>query len=98
VFCAVLARSRFRFARFAADQEQITTLGMLAECFEVLGWARRSCWPSTWPGGRWRKLRIRHTRAAIVGRVLGSPTRPRALALGLPDADGGLRVAGVTLP
>jgi transposase len=37
VFCAVLAWSRFRFVRFAADQRQATTLSLLAECFEVLG-------------------------------------------------------------
>jgi transposase len=37
VFCAVLAWSRFRFVRFAADQQQATTLGLLAECFETLG-------------------------------------------------------------
>ena len=37
VFCAVLAWSRFRFVRFAADEQQVTTLAMLAECFEVLG-------------------------------------------------------------
>ena len=37
VFCAVLAWSRFRFVRFAADEQQATTLVMLAECFEVLG-------------------------------------------------------------
>jgi transposase len=37
VFCAVLGWSRFRFVRFAADEQQATTLGMLAECFEVLG-------------------------------------------------------------
>lgn len=37
VFCAVLAWSRVRFVRFAADEKQATTLGMLAECFEVLG-------------------------------------------------------------
>jgi transposase len=37
VFCAVLAWSRFRFVRFAADERAATTLGMLAECFEVLG-------------------------------------------------------------
>jgi transposase len=39
VFCAVLAWSRFRFVRFAADERAGTTLGMLAECFEVLGGA-----------------------------------------------------------
>jgi transposase len=47
VFCAVLAWSRFRFVRFAADEKAATTMGMLAECFEelggvpkvVLGWA-----------------------------------------------------------
>jgi len=37
VFCAVLAWSRFRFVRFAADEGADTTLAMLAECFEVLG-------------------------------------------------------------
>ena len=37
VFCAVLAWSRFRFVRFAADQTQATTLALLAECFEVIG-------------------------------------------------------------
>ena len=37
VFCAVLAWSRVRFVRFAADGKQDTTLRLLAECFEVLG-------------------------------------------------------------
>ena len=37
VFCAVLAWSRFRFVRFAADERAETTLRMLAECFEILG-------------------------------------------------------------
>ena len=37
VFCAVLAWSRVRFVRFAANEKSETTLGMLAECFEVLG-------------------------------------------------------------
>ena len=37
VFCAVLAWSRFRFVRFAADEKAATTLGLLAECFEQLG-------------------------------------------------------------
>jgi transposase len=37
VFCAVLAWSRFRFVRFAADEKAATTMSMLAECFEVLG-------------------------------------------------------------
>ena len=37
MFCAVLAWSRFRFVRFAADQRQATTLRLLAECFEELG-------------------------------------------------------------
>ena len=37
VFCAVLAWSRYRFVRFAADEQQATTLAMLAECFEELG-------------------------------------------------------------
>jgi hypothetical protein len=37
VFCAVLAWSRVRFVRFAADERAETTLAMLAECFETLG-------------------------------------------------------------
>jgi len=37
VFCAVLARSRFRFVRFALDERAETTLDMLAECFDVPG-------------------------------------------------------------
>jgi transposase len=37
VFCAVLAWSRVRFVRFAADEKATTTLGLLAECFETLG-------------------------------------------------------------
>jgi hypothetical protein len=36
VFCAVLAWSRFRFVRFAADERAATTLGLLADCFEAL--------------------------------------------------------------
>ncbi|MEO7845269.1 MAG: IS21 family transposase [Nocardioides sp.] len=37
VFCAVLAWSRVRFVRFAADERATTTMAMLAECFEELG-------------------------------------------------------------
>ena len=37
VFCAVLAWSRWRFVRVAADEKAATTLAMLAECFEILG-------------------------------------------------------------
>jgi len=37
LFCAVLAWSRYRFVRFAADQTRQTTLDLLAECFEELG-------------------------------------------------------------
>jgi transposase len=37
VFCAVLAWSRVRFVRFADNERAETTMGMLAECFEVLG-------------------------------------------------------------
>jgi transposase len=42
VFCAVLAWSRVRFVRFAADEKAATTLAMLAECFEVLGGVPRT--------------------------------------------------------
>jgi len=37
VLCAVLAWSRIRFVRFAAREDQATTLRLLAECFETLG-------------------------------------------------------------
>ena len=37
VFCAVMAFSRWRFVRFAADEKAATTLEMLARCFEALG-------------------------------------------------------------
>ncbi len=37
LFCAVLAWSRYRFVRVAADQKRETTLALLAECFEELG-------------------------------------------------------------
>jgi hypothetical protein len=52
VFCAMLAWSRFRFVRFAADERVATTLGMLAECFEVLGGVPGKvdrAWPGTGP-------------------------------------------------
>jgi transposase len=42
VFCAVLAWSRVRFVRFATDEKAETTLGMLAECFEILGGVPRT--------------------------------------------------------
>jgi transposase len=37
VFCAVLAWSRWRFVRFAADEQSTTTLAMLGERFAELG-------------------------------------------------------------
>ena len=37
MFCAVLAWSRYRFVRVAANETRETTLGLLAECFEELG-------------------------------------------------------------
>ena len=40
--CAVRAWSRFRFVRFAADEKAATTLGLLANCFEVLGGVPRT--------------------------------------------------------
>ncbi|MCL2586331.1 MAG: IS21 family transposase [Streptosporangiales bacterium] len=42
VFCAVLAWSRVRFVRFAADEKAATTLRLLAECFEELGGVPRT--------------------------------------------------------
>jgi len=37
IFCAVLAWSRYRFVRFAADERAPTTFTLLAECLEELG-------------------------------------------------------------
>jgi transposase len=37
VFCAVLAFSRWRFVRFAADQKATTTLAMIAEALAAIG-------------------------------------------------------------
>src|SRR5260370_31540980 len=37
MFCAVLAWSRYRFSRSAADETRDTTFGLLAECIEALG-------------------------------------------------------------
>jgi transposase len=37
VFCAVLAFSRWRFVRFAADQKATTTMAMIAEVLTALG-------------------------------------------------------------
>ena len=42
VFCAVLAWSRVRFVRFAADEKATTTFELLAECFETLGGVPRT--------------------------------------------------------
>jgi hypothetical protein len=36
-FCAVLAWSRYRFVRFAPDETRVSTLALVAECFEELG-------------------------------------------------------------
>jgi hypothetical protein len=48
IFCAVLAWSRYRFVRFAADQKQVTTLRLLAECFEDWAACPPSCSPTAW--------------------------------------------------
>ncbi|GFG75895.1 hypothetical protein MBOT_32600 [Mycobacterium botniense] len=37
VFCAVLAFSRWRFVRFAADRKVLPTLAMIAEALAVIG-------------------------------------------------------------
>jgi transposase len=37
VFCAVLAFSRWRFVRFAADQKATTTMAMIAEALAAIG-------------------------------------------------------------
>jgi hypothetical protein len=39
VFCAVLPWSRWRFVRVARDQKALTTMGLLSECFELIGGA-----------------------------------------------------------
>ena len=46
----------------------------------------------------WVKFRIRNTREATVGAVIGSVDQPVRLILGLRDAAGTLRVAGATHP
>jgi hypothetical protein len=48
VFCAVLAWSRFRFVRFAADEKAATTLMLLAECLRFLAGRRPRCWRIGW--------------------------------------------------
>ncbi len=48
VFCAVLAWSRWRFVRFAGDQDQATTLHLLAECFGAWWRARGPASPTAW--------------------------------------------------
>lgn len=51
------------------------------------------------PGQRgWVKFRIRNTREAVVGAVIGRVDEPERLILGLRDAAGTLRVAGATHP
>lgn len=51
------------------------------------------------PGQRgWVKFRIRNTREATVGAVIGRVDQPVRLILGLRDAAGTLRVAGATHP
>lgn len=51
------------------------------------------------PGQRgWLKFRIRNTREAIVGAVIGRVEQPERLILGLVDGAGALRVAGATHP
>ena len=51
------------------------------------------------PGQRgWVKLRIRNTREATVGAVVGPVEQPVRLILGLVDGAGRLRVAGATHP
>ncbi len=51
------------------------------------------------PGQRgWVKFRIRNTREAIVGAVIGRVDQPERLILGLVDDAGTLRVAGATHP
>ena len=61
LFCAVLGWSRFRFVRFAADEKANTTLGPLAECFEVLGGA-----PKTVLGDRMGCLKVRVVANIVV--------------------------------
>jgi transposase len=48
VFCAVLAFSRWRFVRFAADQKATTTMAMIAEALAGSAVSRRRCWPIGW--------------------------------------------------
>jgi ATP-dependent DNA ligase len=47
---------------------------------------------------RWQKLRIRSSIEALVGAITGTVRAPDRLILGLPDANGDLRVVGTTAP
>jgi hypothetical protein len=88
VFCAVLAWSRFRFVRFAADEKAATTMGMLAECFEVIGGAPKVVLgPTGWAASRAASSPTGSSRRVSTSgsrRITGSgptsarrPTRPR---------------------
>ncbi|HUY07831.1 MAG TPA: hypothetical protein VMW80_00035 [Candidatus Dormibacteraeota bacterium] len=79
MFCAVLAWSRYRFVRFARDQQQATTLALLAECFEELGGV-----PATVLTDRMGCL-----KGGVVANQVG-PDSPSAIALPmhLTGADG----------
>jgi transposase len=88
VFCAVLAWSRFRFVRFAADERAATTLALLAECFEVLGGVpgtvladRMGCLKGGVVAGRQDRLHRRWKSPH------GHPGRPRRQHAGQTDQD-----------
>ena len=82
VFCAVLAWSRVRFVRFAADEKAATTFALLAECFEVLGGVPRTvladrmgCLKAR--GGRERGGADRRTTSASPPTTGSGPTSVR---------------------
>ena len=71
----------------------------LEEYAEAEGLVAKGAGQRYLPGQRgWVKFRIRNTREATVGAVIGRVEQPERLILGLVDDAGTLRVAGATHP
>lgn len=81
MFCAVLAWSRFRFVRFAPDEQQTTMLAMLAKCFEEFGGVpkvvladRMACLKGRWSPAWWCRRRTMSGSPATTGSAPTSVT------------------------
>ena len=90
MFCAVLAWSRVRFVRFAADERAATTMSLLAECFETVGGvpkvvlaARMACLRADVVAGR---VVTTSRRARMAGEG-GSTNRPATPSSCRPPRD-----------